>query len=59
VGEPVVAVVIGVTVLQEKLRANGAEWVLIALLVVVMVAATTALARSSARTSAVPRPAPV
>jgi hypothetical protein len=55
VGEPVVAVVIGVSVLQEQLRADGAEWALIALLVVVMVAATTALARSAARTSAVPR----
>jgi drug/metabolite transporter (DMT)-like permease len=55
VGEPVVAVVIGVSVLQEQLRADGAEWALIALLVVVMVGATTALARSSARTSAVPR----
>jgi drug/metabolite transporter (DMT)-like permease len=51
VGEPVVAVVIGITVLQEELRADGAEWALIAVLVVVMVVATVALARSAARTS--------
>jgi hypothetical protein len=49
VGEPVVAVVIGALVLQEELRADGAEWVLIGLLVVVMTVATIALARSSAR----------
>jgi drug/metabolite transporter (DMT)-like permease len=59
VGEPVVAVVLGAVVLQEELRADGAEWALIVLLVAVMVTATTALARSSARTTAaVPRPAP-
>ncbi|HEY4420782.1 MAG TPA: DMT family transporter, partial [Pseudonocardia sp.] len=58
VGEPVVAVVLGVAVLQEELRADGAEWALIVLLVAVMVTATTALARSSARTTGVPRPAP-
>ena len=58
VGEPVVAVVLGVAVLQEELRADGAEWALIVLLAAVMVVATTALARSSARTAAVPRPAP-
>jgi hypothetical protein len=58
VGEPVVAVVLGATVLQEQLRADGAEWALIVVLVAVMVTATTALARSSARTTAVPRPAP-
>ncbi len=48
VGEPVVAVVIGMTVLQEQLRADGAEWVLIGVLVVAMTAATIALARSAA-----------
>lgn len=58
VGEPVVAVVIGATVLQEELRADGAEWALIGVLVVAMVAATTALARSSARTTVEPRPTP-
>jgi hypothetical protein len=48
VGEPVVAVVIGALVLQEELRADGAEWALIAVLAAVMTAATVALARSSA-----------
>lgn len=48
VGEPLVAVAIGVLVLQEELRADGAEWVLIGALVVVMVVAAVALARSSA-----------
>jgi hypothetical protein len=49
VGEPVVAVGVGVAVLQEQLQADGAEWALIAGLVVVMAAATVALARSAAR----------
>ncbi|MFC4948963.1 DMT family transporter [Pseudonocardia sp. GCM10023141] len=49
VGEPLVAVAIGALVLQEELRSDGAEWVLIAVLVVVMATATIALARSSAR----------
>jgi hypothetical protein len=50
----VVAAVIGVAVLQEHLRADGAEWALIAVLVGVMVAATVALARSSARAQPAP-----
>ena len=49
VGEPVVAAVVGVVVLQERLRADGAEWALIAACVAVMVAATVALARSTAQ----------
>lgn len=52
VGEPVVAVVIGVTVLQEQLRSDGAELVLIGVLAAVMIVATVALARSSARVTA-------
>jgi hypothetical protein len=56
VGEPVVAAVIGLTVLGERLRVDGPEWALIGLLVAVMVAATVVLARSSAR-SAPPAPA--
>jgi hypothetical protein len=48
VGEPVVAVVVGVAVLHEHLRAGGAEWLLVAALVAVMVVATVALARSAA-----------
>jgi drug/metabolite transporter (DMT)-like permease len=49
-GEPVVAVAIGMAVLGEQLAANGAEWALIALLVAAMGTATVALARSAART---------
>lgn len=52
VGEPVVAVAIGMVVLGERLAANGVQWVLIALLVAAMGTATVALARSAAR----PRP---
>jgi len=48
VGEPVVAVTLGITVLGERLHADGAEWLLIGVLVAAMVAATVALARSSA-----------
>ncbi|MDF3050058.1 MAG: hypothetical protein K0R87_1696 [Pseudonocardia sp.] len=57
VGEPVVAVLVGITVLREQLRADGAEWALIAVLVVVMVTATVALARSAAVASPQPVPA--
>lgn len=49
VGEPVIAVALGIGVLQERLRADGAEWALIGVLVVVMAAATVALARAAAR----------
>lgn len=49
VGEPVVAVAIGMVVLGERLAADGAQWVLIALLVAAMGTATVALARSAAR----------
>jgi drug/metabolite transporter (DMT)-like permease len=48
VGEPVVGAALGITVLGERLRAGGAEWVLVAVLVAAMVAATVALARSAA-----------
>ncbi|MDD7966374.1 DMT family transporter [Actinomycetospora lemnae] len=48
VGEPVVAAVLGVVVLGEQVRADGLEWVLIGVCVVLMVAATAALSRSSA-----------
>ncbi|MDT7581655.1 MAG: hypothetical protein QOK35_2919 [Pseudonocardiales bacterium] len=48
VGEPVVAVGVGIGVLHERLRVDGAEWMLIGGLVVVMVTATVALARSAA-----------
>lgn len=51
VGEPVVGVAIGVTVLGEQLQADGLEWALIAVVVAVMVVATVALARSAARSA--------
>ncbi|HXV93465.1 MAG TPA: DMT family transporter [Pseudonocardia sp.] len=51
VGEPVVAVVLGVTVLGEQVRSSGPTWVLIAVLAAVMVVATAALAHSAARAS--------
>ncbi|PVZ09533.1 DMT family transporter [Actinomycetospora cinnamomea] len=51
VGEPVVAAVLGVVVLGEQVRADGLEWGLIGVLVVLMVAATAALSRSSAATA--------
>jgi drug/metabolite transporter (DMT)-like permease len=49
VGEPLVAVALGAVVLQEELRADGLEWVLIGVLTGLMVIATVQLARSSAR----------
>ncbi|RTL63485.1 MAG: hypothetical protein EKK42_28075 [Pseudonocardiaceae bacterium] len=49
VGEPVVAAIVGVTVLDERIAAAGPGRLLIGVLVVVMAAATIALARSSAR----------
>jgi drug/metabolite transporter (DMT)-like permease len=49
VGEPVIAALLGATVLRESLAATGAERMLIAVLVVVMAVATIALARSAAR----------
>ncbi|RFU21632.1 DMT family transporter [Geodermatophilus marinus] len=58
VGEPVVAVALGIAVLGEHLRAGGTEWVLVGVLVAVMAAATLALARAAAR-SAPPVPAAV
>ncbi|ODU03604.1 MAG: hypothetical protein ABS81_13660 [Pseudonocardia sp. SCN 72-86] len=51
VGEPVVAAVVGVTVLHERIDVRGPGWLLIGVLVVAMAAATIALARSSARPS--------
>jgi hypothetical protein len=48
VGEPVVAAVLGIAVLGEQVLADGLEWGVIGVLVVLMIAATTALSRSSA-----------
>lgn len=59
VGEPVVAVVLGLAVLDEQVQSSGAEWVLIGVLAAVMVVATAALARSSAEvTPTAPAPVP-
>lgn len=57
VGEPIVAAVLGVVVLLEQVRADGPEWVLIGLLVLLMVAATAALSRSSAAAAPTADPA--
>jgi NAD(P)-dependent dehydrogenase (short-subunit alcohol dehydrogenase family) len=48
--EPIVAAVIGVTMLHETVPTNGAlEWIAVALSVVAMVVATIVLSRSAAR----------
>ncbi|MGE0300155.1 DMT family transporter [Pseudonocardia sp.] len=52
VGEPVVGVAIGLTVLGEQLQADGVEWLVIALAVGLAVTATVALARATAREAA-------
>ncbi|GLZ52745.1 DMT family transporter [Actinomycetospora sp. NBRC 106378] len=57
VAEPLVAAVLGLAVLGEQVRADGAEWVLIGVLVLVTVVATTVLARSSATAAPAPVPA--
>ena len=46
--EPVVAVALGLTIMQETIQADGPEWVLIGLCAAAMVVATGALARSQA-----------
>jgi hypothetical protein len=48
VAKPVVASVLGVTVLKETLEANGPEWLLLAAAAVVVIVATVALARGEA-----------
>ncbi len=53
-GEPVVAVVLGMAVLGERVQVDGAEWVVFPVLVVVMAAATMALARSAAHAAHTP-----
>lgn len=52
VGEPVVAVVLGIAVLGERLPGGVSRWVLVVGLGIVMAAATAVLARSAARTAA-------
>jgi drug/metabolite transporter (DMT)-like permease len=58
VAEPVVAVVIGMTVLEEDLQADGLEWGLIAVSAVAMILGTFSLARSQGESApATPAPA--
>lgn len=47
--DPLVAALLGIVIFQERLRANGPEWVLIGLSVLLMVAGTIALAHSAAQ----------
>jgi drug/metabolite transporter (DMT)-like permease len=57
VGEPVVAVLLGIVVLHEHLHVDGARWALLAAVVLAMLGATIGLALSTARTaSAAPVP---
>jgi len=48
--EPVTAALLGLAVLQERIRADGGEWLLIGVSVLVMVVATAALARAGVPT---------
>jgi len=57
--EPVAAVILGMTVLEEALRADALEWALIAVAAVVMIAATAALARSQGESAPRLEPEPV
>src|SRR5690606_27670940 len=56
--EPVVAVALGIGILQEDLRADGLEWGLIGVAAAAMVVATAALARSQAAAEPAPGGAP-
>ncbi len=58
--EPVVAVTLGMTVLEEDLRADGLQWALIAVSAVAMIISTAALARSQGESQPTARlePAP-
>lgn len=52
VAKPIVATVLGVTVLGESLRADGPEWVVLIAAVVLVLVATVALARGEAASMA-------
>ncbi len=52
VAKPVVGGVLGVTVLEETVRANGPEWFVLAAAAVVVIVATVGLARGEAATMA-------
>ena len=57
--EPVCAVILGMAVLEEDLRADGLEWALIAVSAVAMIISTAALARSQGESAPAAAPEPV
>src|SRR6201993_3111585 len=59
ISEPIVGSVLGVTVLGETLNTNNIELVAIGISVVVMIAATVALARTQAASASADRPAAI
>jgi hypothetical protein len=52
IAKPVVGAVLGITVLEETLNADGTEWFVLAAAVVVVIFATVGLARGEAATMA-------
>ena len=56
--EPVIAVILGMTVLEEDLQADGLQWALIAVSAVAMIVSTAALARSQGEAQPTPELAP-
>lgn len=56
--EPVVAVGLGIAILEEDIQSSGPEWILIGLSVVAMIVATASLARSQAAAEPAPAAAP-
>ena len=50
---------LGLTVLEEDIRADGLEWALIAISALTMLVATAALARSQGEAIPQPEPEPV
>ncbi|MGC0364086.1 drug/metabolite transporter (DMT)-like permease [Rhodococcus sp. 27YEA15] len=60
IGEPIAAIFLGMTVLGERLRVDGAALALVTVSVIVMIAAAVGLSRSQARdTAGVTGPSPV
>jgi hypothetical protein len=52
IAKPVVGAVLGITVLEETVNADGTEWFLLAAAVAVVIVATVGLARGEAATMA-------
>ena len=50
--EPIIAIVLGIAVLDERIRAKGGEWIIIVLAVIAMAVATVQLARRAAQLQA-------